>query len=193
VISCTLSHVTLVVESLETTLRRLEALPSHIGTIENQPTEGTREVYVGDNGASALLLLCEPTDPKGPYGRALARRGPGLHHLGLSVPRLEDYLLGLAGSGWYVLPQSVAWLARGNAWLARPGVHALLEISQMPDPVGEPFVSDVEIPMVIPDERLIACLGLPGHPLRVVRAVPGVRTCLTVCGQRLDMRALASR
>jgi hypothetical protein len=150
-------------------------------------------VYVGGADASALLLLCEPTDPRGPYGRALERRGPGLHHIGLSVPRIEDYLLSIAGSGWYVLPQSVAWLARGNAWLARPGVHALVELSQMSDQVGNPFVSNLEIPMLIPDEQLIACLGLPEHSLSVVGVLPGVSAFLTIAGQRLDTKALASK
>ena len=189
----TLSHVTLVVESLETTARRLERVSPRLGPVENRPSEGTREQYLGPEGGSALLLLCEPTDPAGPYARAMARRGPGLHHIGLSVPKLDDYLAGLAGSGWYLMPQSVKWIARGSAWLARPGVHVLVELCEMAEAGSPAFITDIEIPMLLPEKRLIARLGLPGRPLRGVSAVPAGPSCLTVAGRRFDVKDLARK
>ncbi len=54
-----------------------------------------------------------------------------------------------------MLPQSVRMIARGGAMaLARPGVHALVEICQMPEQAAErPFVTEVEIPMQAPDQH----------------------------------------
>jgi hypothetical protein len=189
----TLSHIALVVQSLAATTRRLEPCTAHFAAIEEQPLERTREQYVGPADASAMLLLCEPTDPDGPYGSALARRGPGLHHIGLSVPKLVDYLAALAGSGWYLLPQSARTIPRGGAWLARPGVHTLVELCEMPERVGEPFVTGIEIPMLEPDQDLIARLGLPGQPLQGVRAVAAGPATMTIGERRFDLRALASR
>jgi methylmalonyl-CoA/ethylmalonyl-CoA epimerase len=182
-----------VVESLATTARRLAPISPRFATIEEQPTEGTREQYVGPEGGAAMLLLCEPVDPAGPYGSALARRGPGLHHVGLSVPRLADYLAALAGSGWYLLPQSARTIPRGVAWLARPGVHTLIELCEMPEATGEPFVTGIEIPMLEPDQELIARLGLPERPLHGVRAVPAGPSALTIGGRHFEVRALAGR
>jgi hypothetical protein len=182
-----------VVESLAATARRLAPLAPRFAAIEEQPTEGTREQFVGPAGGSAMLLLCEPTAPAGPYGSALARRGPGLHHIGLSVAKLVDYLAALAGSGWYLLPQSARTIPRGGAWLARPGVHTLVELCEMPEAGGEPFVTDIEIPMLAPDEDLIARLGLPGRPLHGVRAVPVGRSTLTIGGERFVVRELTGR
>jgi hypothetical protein len=186
-----LSHIALVVESLAATTGRLEPLSPRFAPIEEQPKERTREQYVGPQGAGAMLLLCEPTDPAGPYGKALAQRGPGLHHIGLSVPKLDDYLRGLAGSGWYVLPQTARWIPHGSAWLARPGVHTLVELCEMPEAAGAPFVGGIEIPMLEPDQELIARLGLPERPLQGVRAVPAGPAALTIGTQRFEMRALA--
>jgi methylmalonyl-CoA/ethylmalonyl-CoA epimerase len=193
---CRLSHIALLVASLEATTRRLGAIATAAATVaegqgEDCPHEGTREIYLGPRGATSRLLLCQATNPVGPYGRALARRGPGLHHIALSVPRIEEYLDGLAGSGWYVLPQSVRMIARGGAWLARPGVHALVEICQMPEQAAEPFVTEVEIPMQAPDQRLIERLGVAGRPLHGVRAMPVGPAHLTVAGQRVDIGELA--
>ncbi len=194
--ACHLSHIALLVASLEAASRRLGArstavASSAMGQIEDCPHEGTREVYLGPHGATTRLLLCQATNPAGPYGRALARRGPGLHHIALSVPLIEEYLAGLAGSGWYVLPQSVRMIARGGAWLARPGVHALVEICQMPEHAAEPFIDEIEIPMQLPDQRMIERLSVAGRPLHGVRAVPVGPAHLTIAGQRVDVGELA--
>lgn len=58
---------------------------------------------------------------------------------------------------------------------------------------SQAFITDIEIPMLLPDERLITRLGLPGRPLRGVSAVPAGPTCLTAAGRRFDMGDLARK
>ncbi len=186
-----LSHVALVVTSLDRTRSRLEPLSPRFAEIEDQPSEGTREQYVEIERA-APLLLCESSDRDGPYARALAKRGPGLHHIGLSVADLAGYVGGLAGSGWYALPQSLRTFARGVVWLARPGVGTLVEVCEMPETAGSPFVSLVEIPMERPRDRLLSRLGLPDRPLLGVTVSPDRDAWLTIGGRRMSAAELAS-
>src|SRR5437899_6606849 len=49
-------------------------------------------------GRSRIELL-EATAPESPIARFLAKRGPGLHHLTLSVPNLAERLRALEQSG----------------------------------------------------------------------------------------------
>ena len=138
-----LDHIALVTASLEPVLARLDHVQEHLGPIEAFPSEGTREVYVG-NG-SAKLLVMEPTSTDGPYGRALARRGPGLHHVALHTPDLTGFMGEVRG--WLMLPISVRTIAESRtAWLARPGVPTLLEVHEAEPTSGEPLVGAVEVP-----------------------------------------------
>jgi hypothetical protein len=185
-----LSHIALIVASLEASRARLECLSPRFAEVEDRPRERTRELYVGLEFA-ASLLLCQPIDSEGPYARALARRGPGLHHIGLSVPSLDAYVANLAGSGWYVLPQSLRTVARGVIWLARPGVKTLVEICQMEETPGSPFVSSLEIAMSTAKQSLVDRLGLPDRPLAGVTVSSDQESWLTIGKERLSAFELA--
>lgn len=138
-------HVALVVRRLEPVLERLEGLDA--GPIEAFPSEGTREVYLGSG--TARLLLMEPTDTDGPYARALAKRGPGLHHVAVDVADLGAFLAGVGG--WLVVPACLRDLAQTRtAWLARPGVATLLEVRETEPSEGRPLVELVELPGPLP-------------------------------------------
>lgn len=138
-------HVALVVRSLERVLERLEGLEA--GPIEAFPSEGTREVYMG--AGLARLLLLEPTSAEGPYARALAKRGSGLHHVALKVSDL-DGVLGRV-RGWLLVPACLRDLAQTRtAWLARPGVATLLEVQEAESADGTPVVEQVELPGPLP-------------------------------------------
>ena len=140
-----LDHVALVVRRIEPVLERLAELEP--GPIETFPGEGTREVYLGTG--VARLLLMEPTDADGPYGRALAKRGPGLHHVALKVPDLDGFLGSVRG--WLLVPACLRDLARTRtAWLARPGVATLLEVHEAEPAEGTPVVEQVELPGALP-------------------------------------------
>lgn len=143
--SLPLDHVALVVRRLEPVVQRLDGLDA--GPIEEFPGEGTREVYLGTG--TARLLLMEPTTADGPYARALAKRGPGLHHVAVNVPDLDE-LLGRT-RGWLLVPACLRDLDRTRtAWLARPGVATLLEVHEGAHAEGPPVVEQVEVPGPLP-------------------------------------------
>jgi catechol 2,3-dioxygenase-like lactoylglutathione lyase family enzyme len=123
-----LSHVAFLVSSVD---QSAEALRSHgfpIGAAERWEGEGTREVYVGGRDHEGSLLLMEAVR-EGAYRRAMAKRGPGLHHIAIDVLDLENYLEGLATSGWLLHPKSLRSIeVAKTAWLARPGVPTLIEV-----------------------------------------------------------------
>jgi catechol 2,3-dioxygenase-like lactoylglutathione lyase family enzyme len=136
-----LDHVALLVSCIEDTLERLRGqlgeeswdrlglpeLKVLAADIQEFPGEGTRELYLGEEPWRGRLLLMEPLGPTGPYARALARRGPGLHHLALEVP--EAVRFAESARGWLVHPASLRKMeSSGTLWLARPGVGTLLEV-----------------------------------------------------------------
>lgn len=156
-----LDHVALLVASVEGARARCLELGLVAGEIEAFEGEGTRECYVGGPSQSARLLLCEATDPDGPYGRALRKRGPGLHHIALNVSNLNDYIEDLGGSGWLLLPQSLRTIRDGKtAWLARPGIPFLVEVHERSRAARPPFVTKLEVP------------GGPRLGLRLARLAP---------------------
>jgi hypothetical protein len=101
---------------------------------------------VGDEHANGRLLLMHPTSDEGPYARALARRGPGLHHVGIRVRSLDAFLAGT--SGWLLHPISVRTIESARtAWLARPGIGTLIEVHEADDVAAGPaVVSRVTLP-----------------------------------------------
>lgn len=153
-------HVALLVAALEPAIDALRALDDGlvVGPIETFAGEGTREVYLdrGQPGPARLLLL-EPIGP-GPYARALARRGPGLHHVAVDVAGARAYALGL--EGWLLHPRSLdTWPATKTLWLARPGVGALIEVQERTPAAeaGAPTIDLLEVPG--DDPRRVAALA----------------------------------
>jgi hypothetical protein len=151
-----LDHVAILVETLEVAVAWLQDQGLKIpgrweGRIEEFPGEGTRELYLAGPAVPARMLLVEPLPGEGPYARAMRRRGPGIHHLGLCVP---DPLGFARESGWLVHPECLASFSRTETlWLARPGVGCLLEVSPGGSPGGtgqeseRPQVEEIEIPV----------------------------------------------
>jgi hypothetical protein len=159
-----LDHAALLVRSLEALLPVLAARGWLAEPIRSYPKEGTRETYVAAGGAGlkapGRLLLVEPAG-EGPYARALARRGPGLHHLGLTATDLSAFAASLPASGWYVHPFSLRGGAKlGDLWLFRPGFPALVEVFQgawSAEPAG--LIQGVELPLAGGLHALLADLG----------------------------------
>ncbi len=153
-----LDHIALVTPRIETVLERLAPLNLASGPIEEFADEGTREVYLGEPQQAARLLLIQPLDDRGPYARALARRGPGLHHVARAVPDLDAHLRAL--SGWLLHPHSATSIpAHRTAWLARPGVEFLLELTEGPPPSQPALVEHLTAPSQA-QAALIEALGL---------------------------------
>ena len=179
--SSRLHHVALLAGSLEALLPRLAARGWQAGPLGSFPKEGTRETYVdlpqrggpasgpasapaGPSApASGRLLLVAPAGP-GPYARALAERGPGLHHLGLAATSLAEFAAALSASGWFVHPYSLRDGGRlRDLWLCRPGVPALIEVFEdaaAPEAEGA-LIRGVDLPVPEGLPSLLESLGCP--------------------------------
>jgi methylmalonyl-CoA/ethylmalonyl-CoA epimerase len=55
-------------------------------------------------GDSAVELLA-PTDPNGPIGKFLARRGPGIHHICYRVPDLDAAIQACRDAGYRLIDE----------------------------------------------------------------------------------------
>ncbi len=97
--------------------------------IESFPAEGTMEQYVEITEGAPRLLLLQPI-AEGPYARALKKRGPGLHHIGAKTASLIALIPRLSEQGLLLHPISIQSLAQGVAWLCRPGLPFLIELSE---------------------------------------------------------------
>jgi methylmalonyl-CoA/ethylmalonyl-CoA epimerase len=91
-------HVGIAVESLSVALPAFERLlgqpPDSQEVVEDQKVR----VAVFNLGDSRIELL-EATDPDSPVARFIAKRGPGIHHLTLAVPRMAERLHELEAAG----------------------------------------------------------------------------------------------
>jgi len=172
-----LSHVAVLVPSAHKAATVCKQAGYELGPVEDFPSEGTREIYVGAPATDGLLLLMEAIGP-GPYRNALEKRGPGLHHIAVNVGSIEDYLADLAGSGWLLHPASLHTLVhRKTVYLARPGLRVLIEVQQ-PDDMStsssvQPFISEVHVEGEGEHQRLLDCLyGTTGKQRCICRVVP---------------------
>ncbi len=178
-----MDHVALVVVRIESVLACLEPLGLEIGPVEEFPSEGTREAYVGASACSARLLLMQPIGSVGPYARALATRGPGLHHVGVNVAALERHVAEVRG--WLLHPRSLETMTRSRtAWLARPGVGTLLELHEAELTPGPRVVEALEVPVEAGLEPLLEPYGL-------LASTDG-RARFVLAGQRFDASQLAA-
>jgi hypothetical protein len=182
-----LNHVAVLVRSVERSATVLKGLGYAIGPREEFAGEGTAEIYVGPDSQSAKLLLLEPIRPDAPYGRAMSKRGPGLHHVAIDVKDVESFVAGLAGSGWYLHPRSLQTARKTKtAWLARPGTAMLIEVQQRPEiSAAAPFITKLEIPLTAKEREMIAALGV--EPLR---PSADARSWLEIDGKRWALSSL---
>jgi len=130
-------HIGIAVRSIDGALGVYRALGLDVVERETVPGQGVTTAFL-PVGESRLELL-EPTSPDTAVGRFLARRGPGLHHVCLSVPNIERALGELARKGFRLVDRAPVAGAGGRrvAFLhpeAADGV--LLELSE--DPVQGP-------------------------------------------------------
>jgi hypothetical protein len=141
-----LHHVAILVRSLSASAG---ALPEQLErlSVDRFPSEGTTEQYVDlDPSGRPSLLLIESIG-EGPYRKALQKRGPGLHHFGLKTSSLEDSVSYFSGQGLLLHPISLKTVAQRTAWMCRPGVPFLVELSEIEGSEdGRPSPISVEVP-----------------------------------------------
>jgi methylmalonyl-CoA/ethylmalonyl-CoA epimerase len=93
-----LDHIGIAVSGLAEALAFYrDALGLEVSPPHDVPTEHVRAVFV-PVGESSLELL-EATSAESPIGRFVERRGPGLHHITLTVPDLDAALASLESRG----------------------------------------------------------------------------------------------
>lgn len=86
-----------VVADLDAALGRYASLG--LGDAERMELAEQQVVAATFRAGAGFVELIQPTDPQGPIGRFLAKRGEGLHHVAYAVPDLSDALRRLAASG----------------------------------------------------------------------------------------------
>jgi hypothetical protein len=179
-----MDHVALVVASIEDAVAGL-SLSVDRSEIEEFPSEGTRELYVGEPGTPARLLLMQPIGA-GPYREALAKRGPGLHHVAVSVRRVTEFLRSLAGSGWLLHPRSIDLLERNRQiWLCRPGIQTLVEVNEAsPDYDKPPSITELMIASEPRRRAMIDALDVDG-----LGVSPNGHARLSIGGREVELTA----
>lgn len=179
-----LSHVAILVKSVDCSVAYLREFGFPIGIKETWDGEGTAEIYVGGEG-SATLLLMEPI-AEGAYTRAMSKRGPGLHHIGIDVEDVTQFVDEILGSGWLLHPHSLRSFAKTKTiWLTRPGVASLIEVHERSTNDARAFISKIEMPM---DERSRSMMK--ALKLNQIHLSPDQDVYLTMLGQRLSVRAI---
>lgn len=177
-------HIALVVRELEPVLDRLAALGVGADRIEEFPSEGTREVYLGADAQPGRVLLLQPLGSGGPYARALAKRGQGLHHVAFHTTNAHAFIR--ERPGWLLHPQSLeSFESNKTLWLARPGIGTLVEAQEGETSyVGTPLVERLELPVAGPVQA-----GLVAGLSRATVLAPGAGV-VRVAGEVVEIASL---
>ena len=91
-------HVGIAVESLSAALPAFEKLLGRPADSQEVVQDQKVRVAVFNLGNGRIELL-EATDPDSPIARFIAKRGPGIHHLTLAIPKVAERLRELEAAG----------------------------------------------------------------------------------------------
>jgi methylmalonyl-CoA/ethylmalonyl-CoA epimerase len=130
-----IDHIGVAVGSLQESKAFYEALGLICGGEEEVPEQRVKVAFFP--AGEGRLELLESTDPEGPIGRFVAKKGPGLHHVCLAVPDLRAAMEALKARGYALIDQEPKVGAGGHlvAFVhPRSTGGVLLELSQK---VGE--------------------------------------------------------
>jgi methylmalonyl-CoA/ethylmalonyl-CoA epimerase len=98
-----LDHIGIAVVSLEESIAAYQMLGFGPARQEEVPEQKVR-VGIFSCGESTVELL-QTTDPDGPVGRFIAKRGPGIHHLAFRVDDIEGALAELKSKGVQIIDE----------------------------------------------------------------------------------------
>lgn len=142
-----LNHVAILVENIESVVEKNLFDSSLLGEIEEFPSEGTRELYIGSSNQMGKLLLMQANGP-GPYQDALNKRGTGLHHIAIDVLNIDEFMASLSDSGWLLHPKSLEFYKSiRQVWLSRPRIPVLIEVNETKELLdNESFIEELEFP-----------------------------------------------
>lgn len=92
-----LHHVGIVVTDVGAAVRKYEALGFRNGERFEVPAQGI--VAIVYEAGPGYIELIQPTDPEGPIGRFMTKRGEGAHHVAYAVDDIETALARLKAAG----------------------------------------------------------------------------------------------
>jgi len=99
-----INHLGIASKALDEAVARMDRLfGMEVGHIEEVPEQKVRTAFF-QVGPSNLEYL-ESTDPEGPVGKFLEKRGPGVHHLAFEVDDVEAAVRELLGKGVRMIDQ----------------------------------------------------------------------------------------
>ena len=99
-----IEHLGIAVVSLETAISFYEKmLGLKCYKIEEVPAQKVRTAFF-QIGQTKIELL-ESTDPEGPIGKFLEKKGEGIHHIAFAVDKIEEILDGIEKSGVKLIDQ----------------------------------------------------------------------------------------
>jgi len=150
-----LDHIAVLTADIERfcTINQLESQEP----IEVFKDSGSREQYIDSDGVGGRLLLMQPHGD-GPYQRALTKRGPGLHHLGIAVADIASALEEWSARGWQVHPESENTMSPDfGAFLFQRGVSTLIELFVGEMDLGRPTT---EVAIVADQSTFPAVVGV---------------------------------
>ena len=90
-------HLGIAVEDLSISIAAWEAIGLELEGTETVPEQAV-QVAMFPSGESRIELL-QSTDPEGPIGKFIAKRGPGIHHVAFEVDDIEAALSRLQTAG----------------------------------------------------------------------------------------------
>lgn len=88
-------------EAMERMARLFDMGPEHTEEVAEQKVK-TAFFPVGES----TLEYLESTDPEGPIGKFLAKRGPGIHHVCFEVDDIDAAVAGLLAKGVRMIDQA---------------------------------------------------------------------------------------
>jgi methylmalonyl-CoA epimerase len=126
-----ISHVGIAVANMNESLKLYtEILGLKVAGIEIVEEQKVKSAMI-PIGESRIELM-ESTDPEGPIGKFITKRGEGIHHISLEVDDIEKMLAKLSGAGLELIDKKPRLGANGNkiAFVHPKSVHGvLLELS----------------------------------------------------------------
>lgn len=123
-----LDHLCIIVKNIDDVRRFF--LNRGISVQDIEVNGGTKRLFVNGGKDKGKLLFIEVIGD-GIYKSYLARRGYGIHHAGILVDDIREFLHRANHKGWYLHTASIdAYEESKKVWLVRPGFPVLLEIME---------------------------------------------------------------
>jgi methylmalonyl-CoA/ethylmalonyl-CoA epimerase len=99
-----IEHIGIAVESLEPAIRYYEdVLGLKCYAVEEVADQKVRTAFF--NVGETKIELLESTDPEGPVGKFIEKKGPGVHHIAFAVDDVDQALQDASGKGVRLIDQ----------------------------------------------------------------------------------------